>query len=510
MDTTDGISCRRLFQQFCTFAGSLPKSLSEQIQVLIAAGFGIANKKLQEAIKDLASKRWRELEERMRIGIPCSTVALMVADFTGILEEGQVHLSFSTAFDGGDQFHDTLLEGCDVLVARNPAHLPSDVQKVHAVSRAELRHLKDVIVFSTKGNTPLASLLSGGDYDGDIAWVCWDKAIVSNFTATPLPPRPSAKSPLPLRKTTTKLSDLYNISQSESTEQVATDFLTRGLAFNSRQSLLGICTNYKESLCYKYNSISCAKAINMSFLLSDLVDQSKQGTIFTTDDWRAFQKNVLDESSGLTTPAYANNHDESNGHLIRPTQHVLDFLKDVCSNVARAARQKIDSAIPDYEHDRDLTELARFYNDKQCPVWKAVLRHIRTELSKVVEVWHEMYATKKNDDDGGDDGRRAVYDAFLRIQPPPEYADHDQVTALLQPHIKDQAMTEWSLLKASELYKRHGKSSWIWYAAGRQLCALKVRQRQCSDNSAAVSVVPHIYSLLKPNKKRIQRLMDTL
>ena len=42
-----------------------------------------------------------------------------------------------------------------------------DQQKVHAVVNPKLSRLKDVIVFSTKGSTPLADILSGGDYDGD-------------------------------------------------------------------------------------------------------------------------------------------------------------------------------------------------------------------------------------------------------------------------------------------------------------------------------------------------------
>lgn len=39
-----------------------------------------------------------------------------------------------------------------------------DLQYYHSPG---LRELKDVIVFSVQGNRSLASLLSGGDYDGD-------------------------------------------------------------------------------------------------------------------------------------------------------------------------------------------------------------------------------------------------------------------------------------------------------------------------------------------------------
>jgi hypothetical protein len=39
-----------------------------------------------------------------------------------------------------------------------------DIEKYHSPT---LRELQDVIVFSTQGERSLASLLSGGDYDGD-------------------------------------------------------------------------------------------------------------------------------------------------------------------------------------------------------------------------------------------------------------------------------------------------------------------------------------------------------
>ena len=73
----------------------------------------------------------QRLEKKMKIGIGRSTIALMIADPLGILEEGEVHLGFSSCFrDERSRFQDTFLNGIDVLVARNPAHLPSDIQKV--------------------------------------------------------------------------------------------------------------------------------------------------------------------------------------------------------------------------------------------------------------------------------------------------------------------------------------------------------------------------------------------
>jgi RNA dependent RNA polymerase len=71
------------------------------------------------------------LKKKMHIRIGRSTFAFCLADPLGVLEEGEVHFGFSTTFrDPGSTFEDTMLHGIDVLVARLPAALPSDVQKV--------------------------------------------------------------------------------------------------------------------------------------------------------------------------------------------------------------------------------------------------------------------------------------------------------------------------------------------------------------------------------------------
>lgn len=61
----------------------------------------------------------------MNIGIVKSTYAFMIADPLAVLEEGEVHVGFSTPFE-----HETMLHDTNLLVARLPAALPSDIQKV--------------------------------------------------------------------------------------------------------------------------------------------------------------------------------------------------------------------------------------------------------------------------------------------------------------------------------------------------------------------------------------------
>ena len=59
------------------------------------------------------------------------------------------------------------------------------MEKVRAVFKPELRMYRDVIIFSSKGSRSLADKLSGGDYDGDMAWICWEPSIVDHLKTPP-------------------------------------------------------------------------------------------------------------------------------------------------------------------------------------------------------------------------------------------------------------------------------------------------------------------------------------
>ena len=55
----------------------------------------------------------------------------MIADPLAVLQEGEIHLGFSSVFvDVKSGFNESMLHNMDVLVARSPAYLPSDIQKV--------------------------------------------------------------------------------------------------------------------------------------------------------------------------------------------------------------------------------------------------------------------------------------------------------------------------------------------------------------------------------------------
>ena len=69
-----------------------------------------------------------------------------------------------------------------VIVSRNPCTHPGDVRLLNAVDRPEFYHLNNVIVFPSTGDRPLCNMMSGGDLDGDVYFVCWNKMITDYIT----------------------------------------------------------------------------------------------------------------------------------------------------------------------------------------------------------------------------------------------------------------------------------------------------------------------------------------
>lgn len=66
-----------------------------------------------------------------------------------------------------------------VIVTRNPCTHPGDIRLLKSVDKPDLRNFFNVVVFSSKGPRPSCNMMSGGDLDGDVYFVAWDKELLS-------------------------------------------------------------------------------------------------------------------------------------------------------------------------------------------------------------------------------------------------------------------------------------------------------------------------------------------
>jgi hypothetical protein len=167
--------------------------LSSLIWHLGEAGLDYRKDEFLSSVIDMAVvTELRDIKYRGRILVKDGMTLYGIMDETGYLQEGQVfviteqhpvssHQGFDGPVIGGKQ----VLVQKDIVITRSPAMHPGDVQLVDAVdvpADSPLQQLRNVVVFSQHGERDLPSQLSGGDLDGDIYNVIYDKSLKPSVT----------------------------------------------------------------------------------------------------------------------------------------------------------------------------------------------------------------------------------------------------------------------------------------------------------------------------------------
>ncbi|KAG8781898.1 hypothetical protein FRC15_007897 [Serendipita sp. 397] len=112
----------------------------------------------------------RELKYKARIPVPSGLSLVGVADVHLELEEGEVYICTHRTEERPKYFPD---KAGYVYITRSPSIQPGDVQKFKAMhpppgSLYASHPIVNAVVFSCKGKRPPASMLGGGDLDGDL------------------------------------------------------------------------------------------------------------------------------------------------------------------------------------------------------------------------------------------------------------------------------------------------------------------------------------------------------
>lgn len=525
--------------------GKFPADTAQQCNMLLEAGFQPrANRMVVDCVDAILKNSTASYVEKLRIKLPCSTTVFCAPDPTGLLHPGEVYLGFSQEkIDPRSGLSENVLRDINVLVARNPAYLSSDMQLRRAVYYDELRHYKDVILFSTQGDTPLASLLSGGDYDGDMVTVIWEPLIVDKFenvSKTDLP----CENQLGMVNKSRALQDVFRSPKSR--VDGFGDFMRGCIQFNSTSSLMGQCSTEHEKLIYSLSLkrggsiLSQPGPVKLAALAGYLVDQSKQG--WEMQDWHRFRREVCGPLK-LETPAYKTDTSpgsRNNGNC----SNIIDHLKFVI------ARPHADKVCGDFQNSTSDFN----YDDKPALLWKRVCEWVRSKgKSSDKEVQHFHSTGSFQVDTGqhakdaedlfellfkGDDCLRAAIDALsararkilreARNSPAGSTSSNsfaairealfEEFRAIMPKAKKGLLWLElecrgpdsfslWSLLKASYLYfscysnRKH--CPWIWYVAGPELCFLR------ADEEKGYRVIVHpVHQLMTIDKKYARGVLE--
>ncbi|KAF8469469.1 RNA dependent RNA polymerase-domain-containing protein [Kalaharituber pfeilii] len=498
--------------------GGFPEKTAEQLVMLLDAGFDLHNeewfvKKLSEMIDDF----WNSFKD-LRIRVPQSTLLFCVADPTNTLEEGEVSLHFSRGMlDPITGYCRSFIEG-DILVARNPAQLPSDIQKVKAVYNEKLRDLKDVIVFSTKGKKSLASMLNGGDYDGDKCWICWDQRIVEPFSNdSSVIPTAGFKQAQWFNADLKKVKELID---NPSDKAELAEALIRAGAYKilGSDQMVGIYSNY-----HKHHAIRHGLGDPISILLAHicavLLDASKQGLSLKGHSMNRLEgklKQANRTTKDLRCP-------DSPAGI---TAELNDFAQETIAQKKREFQGRFHPQTDHLYADHDLTE--KYYTQQQLAdqsadqEFKQCLRRLRTALSKIKDAYdvamraRQVSREHKNANGGlhnySSQQEEESYESVLsRI-----WCDYmsikpiEDLGSAIHPIIRwwafdaDKPDSDWQLLKASCAYSLwKGFRTITWLMCGEQLCILKAKavgRYRC--------VVDSMYCGLKMDKKYLSKRED--
>lgn len=508
--------------------GGLPAKHEDRINILLDAGFDPCKLSyLMELAKKSLKMKCDDLKSRLNITVGKSTTAYMVPDFWDVLEPNEVHLAFSSFVDNETGLSDTQLEDVDLLVARNPAHYPSDIQRVTAVSKHELRHLKDVIVFSTRGYPSLAEKLSGGDYDGDKAWICWDPAIVESFTNANVPKTPNLVEDGFIKQDKTTYEQLTK-GHSDPTNI----FLRFSFDFNMHQSMLGYTTVFKENIAYMLGDLNRLELIFLSTLLSNLVDQAKQGFIFTEKDLDKVKAYITATTGKPFMPQYKvkDGPPKSKNHIL---DHMVILAHEQTDKLLTNLTESIETP-PEYD-----PILAQFYKDQRdrakvltdgsasldeierAAQWKLLLDQLDEDVNKIKIKWTKLVSSFKRNQKQTPSKRSSdpdetcvefapmrdsCFEDFLAIKP---HARSKLILTWLDQDTESE-FGQWALLRASALYasyaprRYYGKSisvsSLVWWMAGKQYAFIKANQH------GMIPVSDSMYVMLKANTGFVRQL----
>ncbi|KAJ5919668.1 hypothetical protein N7454_009503 [Penicillium verhagenii] len=438
---------------------------------------------LRKAIHKLFKHCLEAQVERLHIEVPLSTYAYCIADPLDVLEPGEVHFAFSTNWrDPEGTFQRTHLMDMDVLVGRLPAHVPSDIQRCKAVYKHELSHFQDVIVFSRKGEIPLAHMLSGGDYDGDTPWICWDPNLVDNFQNSNLP------ADMDLRAEYFGLTEHNkSMSQMKSSE----DFLQSAFEFNLHTSLLGRCTIEHEKIAYD-ESIDSSRAKELACLLSHLVDGRKGGVLLSEDAWKNYRKKLSPRPR--LWPAYR----EQERDRKPKRSNIVDYLKFyVAERLSKQILTDMEAKFPMQQGFRQIDpDLIRPWRETQLRAGNqpdGELQQILREIPSGIEDKRNTWIALKAENEKYSFRAQQAVDLISSLQPSAT-SNHPLV------HTWQNSPREWQRILASCCYEKFGHQIFTWFAFGDVLCDLK------TETSPSRSMSNVMYSCYKLNQKMVTSL----
>ncbi|KDQ17067.1 hypothetical protein BOTBODRAFT_224345 [Botryobasidium botryosum FD-172 SS1] len=258
----------------------IPDSFHEFTIGLLEAGFNPARlPALRDCVWTILGLQIDSCVRKYKIPVPMSLLAFIVPDPLGVLKPNEVHFKASQPILRTATGPATHVTG-DVLLARIPVLLPSDVKKVRAINHPELDAYTDVIVFPTSGHRSLASELSGGDYDGDMVYMYWQPELVESFSNSE-----STNPPPGLRaefEEGTETGEAFISRTSELGEEEQFGQIQRYLMAGANESYVGQYSEFYAQAIYRLG-YGHPETIRLAHIVAACLDSPRTGRYVKSD-----------------------------------------------------------------------------------------------------------------------------------------------------------------------------------------------------------------------------------
>ena len=235
-------------------------------------------------------------------------VCLMgVIDETNTLEEDEVYVHLVNYSECSNV--NKILEQ-NIIVYRSPSLHPGDIKILKAVNNSFLEHMKNVIVFSKKGERPVFNKMSGGDLDGDRYFISFNESLANKIKDKNIEPledlKYSDKNNKNIKKEKISIEDSINCMIKSTSNDVVGLLCDNHMAFADK-SLLKAKDPKCIKLCKYFNQeIDASKTgnfIDVSTLKEENLIMEKRPDFLSNGNYND-KKNY--ESPGILGKLYRN------------------------------------------------------------------------------------------------------------------------------------------------------------------------------------------------------------
>ncbi|TYZ51339.1 hypothetical protein PybrP1_011583 [[Pythium] brassicae (nom. inval.)] len=259
---------------------------------------------------------------RARIPVQKGRTLMGVADFTGALKYGEVFVQYTERVGESDSYEAIMLgNGVAVAVHRSPCHHPGDIRVLTCRTDvpAQLRRLKDCIVFPCDGPRPHPDECTGGDLDGDVFTVIWDERLV------------------PRQEDVNDAMDFPDLA-AEKREHVDDNSLIAFYVKSIQRDVLGVASNAHLALCdIEVEGIFDKGAIELARICSQQVDNDQ------ADDHLLRVR----ELAPKTYPDFMRNSEKGS----HQSKKVLGLMYRRCNAVMEATIEHVQERVPCVDSD---------------------------------------------------------------------------------------------------------------------------------------------------------------